>query len=192
MAIETSIWIYWLVCAIAAIVIISGRKFADQLLSSYLPLEQEKQGYFQTLLLGWVVSLLAAAVYALFTVKIVAGSYHLADLIVFSILNGILEQFMFIFWFLAGCYVGQKLFRSSPICIFACGYASYFLYSGLIHIFFWLRVLPEHDPFTGIVFVLALMSAVWMWLLWRYRALIAIVAMHIVLDFLSIGHLHFL
>ena len=38
---------------------------------------------------------------------------------------------------------------------------------------------------------LAAMSLVWMWLAWRYRAIVAIIAMHMAIDFLTAGHLHF-
>lgn len=191
MAIKLSIWIYWLFCAIATVLIIAGRGFVHRLLSPHSTPGQEKKSYLFTLLLGWVVTLLAAGAYILLTVKQDTGNYSFADLAVFSVLNGILEQFMFIFWFLVGCYVGHQRFQNAPIRIFTCGYVSNILYSGLIHALFWMQVLPKHDPFNGIVLILALMSAIWMWLLWRYRALISIIAMHIVVDFLTIGHLHF-
>ncbi len=191
MAIETNFWIYWLFCTIATLLVINGRKFADQLLSPHSTPEQEKKGYLRTLLLGWIATLLTAGIYVLFTVKQAAGYYHLADLVAFSTLNGVLEQFMFIFWFLLGCYVGRQKFQNHPIRIFICGYISYVLYSGLIHPLFWFQVLPKHEPFLPMIFILPLMSAVWMWLLWRYRAVTAIVAMHIAIDFLTIGHLHF-
>jgi hypothetical protein len=39
--------------------------------------------------------------------------------------------------------------------------------------------------------LLLIMSLVWMWLFWRYRTVVAIMAMHMVIDFLTIGHLNF-
>jgi hypothetical protein len=191
LAIKTGIWIYWLFCAIATALVIARRDRANGLLSPHSASGQEKKGYHLTLLLGWIVTLLASGTYVLFTVKRDTGHYHFVDLAVFSVLNGILEQFMFIFWFLVGCYIGRQKFQNAPICIFMCGYASNVLYSGLIHSLFWIQVLPKHDLFIAPVFISALMSAIWVWLLWRYRAVISIIAMHIVVDFLSIGHLHF-
>ena len=39
--------------------------------------------------------------------------------------------------------------------------------------------------------LLSAMSFAWMRLFWRYRSLLAIIAMHVVVDLLMIGHLHF-
>ncbi|MEO1403570.1 MAG: hypothetical protein AAFV72_20310, partial [Cyanobacteria bacterium J06635_1] len=119
------------------------------------------------------------------------GPYELTDLTLFSIANGVLEQLMFVFWFLVGSYLGGRLFPKQPLRSFGMGYLSYVIYSGLIHPLFWVRVLPSHEPFLPMIGILPLMSLFWMWLLWRYRAVTAIVAMHIVIDFLTIGHLHF-
>ena len=191
MAIETNIWIYWLFCAIATLLVISNRKFAYELLSPDSASSHQEKEYTISLLLGWGTTLLASAIYILFTIKKETGAYELPDLISFSLLNGVLEQFMFIFWFLVGCYVAQKKFPKHSIAIFVLGYIGYFIYAGLIHLLFWLQVLPAHETFTPMVLILLFMSIFWMWLFWRYRAVIAIVAMHIVIDFLTIGHLHF-
>jgi hypothetical protein len=40
-------------------------------------------------------------------------------------------------------------------------------------------------------FILPFMSLFWMWLFWRYQAIVAIIAMHVAIDFLTVGHLHF-
>jgi hypothetical protein len=191
MAIEAPMWIYWLFCLAATIPIIVKRSFAYQLLSPDSESSREGTGYKISLFLGWATTLLAAVVYILFTVKHETGPYQLWDLILFSLLNGTLEQFMFIFWFLVGCYLGQRFFQKRPIRVFVFGYVSYALYSGLIHPFFWFRVLPAHDPFTPVAPILAFMSIFWMWLLWRHRSVISIISMHIFMDFLAIGHLHF-
>jgi hypothetical protein len=74
--------------------------------------------------------------------------------------------------------------------IFVGGYLSYFIYSGAIHGLFWFQLWPEHDPFMPVA-LFALMSFFWMWLFWRYKAVLAIVAMHVVIDFLTVGYLHF-
>ena len=191
MAIETNIWIYWFFCAIATFWVISNQKFAYTLLSPALNSPQKEQNKTIFLILGWVGTFLASAIYILFTVKTKTGAYELPDLISFSILNGVLEQFMFVFWFLIGCYLAQKKFSSHSILIFVLGYLSYFLYSGAIHPLFWFQVLPEHEPFLPMLFILPLMSFFWMWLFWRYQAIVAIIAMHIAIDFLTVGHLHF-
>ncbi len=191
MNIETPIWIYWLICAIATVTVVSKRKLAYELLSPDSNESQSSKGYAISLALGWGATLLASAVYILFTVKNETGPYLFPDLISFSLLNGILEQFMFIFWFLVGCYIAQRWFPRDSIKVFAIGYISYCLYSGIIHPFFWFQVLPNHEPFTPMAAILPFMSAFWMWLLWRYRAIAAILAMHIMIYFLTVGHLHF-
>jgi hypothetical protein len=190
-AIEINIWIYWMFCAIATWVIISNGQFVEKLLSPDVNTNPKKHHQVVFLIISWLLTFLASATYILFTIKQETGSYKLIDLIVFAFLNGILEQFMFIFWFLLGCYLVWPRFRDRAIIRFIVGYVSYFLYSGAIHTLFWLQVLPEHDPFTPVVLILSVMSLVWMWLFWRYRTIVPILAMHIVVDFLAIGHLHF-
>lgn len=192
MAIETNIWIYWLFCAIAMLLVLVNRKFAVPLLSPNFNSLQKDKNYTIALTLGWITTLLAATGYLLLTRKYETGSYEIPDLLLFAFSNGILEQFMFIFWLLLGCYVGKRYAPNSPKLIFTFGYISYAIFSGLIHAFFWTTVLPRHEPVSAIMAVaLSIMSLVWMWLFWRYRAITAIIAMHIVIDFLMIGHLHF-
>ena len=192
MAIETNIWIYWLFCAIAMSIVITKRKSAVLLLSPNVDSIQKDKNYTIALALGWITTLLAATGYLLFTRKYETGSYEIPDLLLFAFSNGVLEQFMFVFWLLLGCYIGKKYASNSPKLIFTFGYISYAIFSGLIHAFFWTTVLPPHKPVSAIMAVaLSLMSLVWMWLFWRYRAVLAIIAMHIVIDFLTIAHLHF-
>lgn len=192
MAIETNIWIYWFFCAIATSLIISNRKFAYELLSPDSDSPQKDTDYKIALSLGWITTLIAASGYILLTRKYETGAYEIPDLLFFSFSNGMLEQFMFVFWLLLGCYLGKLYAPNNPKLIFTFGYISYAIFSGLIHAFFWTSVLPAHHPVSGIMAVaLGLMSFVWMWLFWRYRAIVAIVSMHIVIDFLMIGHLHF-
>ena len=191
MNIETAIWIYWGFCVIATLLVITNRKFAYDLLSPNSESCQQDRGYKISLLLGWGTTLLAAVIYILFTVKNETGPYEMPDLISFSLLNGVLEQFMFIFWFLAGCYLAQKRFPKQSIAVFILGYFSYCLYSGVAHSVFWFQVLPAHEPFTPMALILPFMSTFWMWLVWRYRAVMAIIIMHIAIDFLTVGHLHF-
>lgn len=155
----------------------------------FIPYKEQNKTVF--LILGWVSTFIASAIYILFTVKKETGSYQLADLISFSLLNGILEQFMFVFWFLGGCYLAQRKFPKHSIVIFIFGYIGYFMYSGAIHPLFWFQVLPAHEPFMPMAFILPFMSLFWMWLFWRYRAILAIATMHIAIDFLTVGHLHF-
>jgi hypothetical protein len=171
--------------------VISNRQFAHTLLSPALDSAEKEQNKTIFLILGWFFTILTSLIYISFTVKKETGGYQLSDLISFSFLNGILEQFMFIFWFLLGCYLTRQKFPKHSILIFILGYLGYFLYSGAIHPLFWFQVLPEHEPFMPMAFILPFMSLFWMWLFWRYQAIVAIIAMHVAIDFLTVGHLHF-
>jgi chlorophyllide a hydrolase len=109
-------------------------------------------------------------------------------------MNGVLEQLMFVFWFLLGVWVAQRLNIKASWQIFGLGFLSYSIYSGLIHGLFWTNLLPPHEIVKAVsvrLGLLLVMSIAWMWLFWRYRALVAIIAMHASIDFLSMGHLHF-
>jgi chlorophyllide a hydrolase len=192
MAIEVPVWIYWLVCMLATLLLVTNQQRIPNLLSPDLDSPQQQQGYSLALTLGWATTLLAAIGYILLTRKEAPGSYQIQDLIVFSLLNGVLEQMMFVFWFLLGCWLGSQLKIQHPWQIFSLGCLSYMVYSGAIHALFWVNVLPTHQ-FSDVIRpgLLVAMSLMWMWLFWRYRAVVAIIAMHIVIDFLSVGHLHF-
>jgi chlorophyllide a hydrolase len=190
-AIEAGIWIYWLFCLIALIVVIQNRSAAQELLSTEAVTLRNSREYFLFLTLGWLTTLLAGVGYVLLTHKYDEGNYRFTDLIAFSFVNGALEQFMFIFWFLLGCYVGKLKVPDSPRLIFVFGYLGYAIFSGLIHAYFWIRVLPSHEPALIMPFALAAMSLSWMWLIWRYQAVIAIIAMHVTIDFITVGHLNF-
>jgi chlorophyllide a hydrolase len=192
MAIEMSVWIYWLACGLATILMLINQQSISILFSPCLDSPQRQQGYSLALILGWLATLLAAVGYVLLTRKDVEGSYQIQDLLVFSLLNGILEQLMFVFWFLLGCLLGNKLGIQSSWKIFGLGFLSYSVYSGAIHGLFWVTVLPSHQSVDVIrLGLLMMMSIAWMWLFWRYRAVVAIIAMHMAIDFLTIGHLNF-
>lgn len=194
MAIEGMVWIYWLTCGVVTALLLLNRQQIPNLLSPALALSEPREGYWLSISLGWVATLLAAVTYILFTHKEAPGTYHLSDLIGFSLLNGVLEQLMFVFWFLLGCWVGRLLKLQHSWQIFGLGFFSYSIYSGLIHGLFWVAVLPFHQIIDALgirLGLLLVMSFLWMWLFWRYRAIVAIIAMHIVVDLLTIGHLHF-
>ena len=195
MAIETSLWIYWLLCGVAATVLFFNRQDIPVLLSPNSAAAPPRQkGYWGAVALGWSATFLAATGYILLTKKEILGAYQLPDLATFTLFNGILEQLMFVFWFLGGCLVGKRLGIQSGWKIFGLGFLGYSIYSGFIHALFWVSILPSHDisDFAIVrVGLLLLMSLSWMWLFWRYRAISAIICMHIVIDFLTIGHLHF-
>jgi hypothetical protein len=129
LAIEAAIWIYWGFCLIAATLIMANWQLVQTLLSLDPNISEKNTGFTLSLSLGWIATLLASTVYVLFTVKTEMGSYNLSDLITFSLINGVFEQSMFIFWFLVGCYVGQKLFPKHPIRIFF----------GILHLLYLLR-----------------------------------------------------
>ncbi|MBW4430922.1 MAG: hypothetical protein KME28_04075 [Pelatocladus maniniholoensis HA4357-MV3] len=192
MVIKTSICIYWLFCFIAMMLIITNRKYIYSLLNPSFESPDKEKGYKVSLLLGWIVTLAASGAYISFTRKYETGNYEIIDLIVFSVFNGILEQFMFIFWFFLGCYIGKIISSSNNKLIFTLGYISYAMFSGIIHALFWIKVLPSHEPAIIIMPVfLSIMSLVWMWLVWRYRAVMAIIIMHMFIDFITVGHLNF-
>lgn len=193
MAIETNVWIYWSFCAVAMLLVIFGReKISIPLLSPNSISFQKDRGYFMSLGWGWGATMLAAAGYILFTQKYETGNYEIPDLLLFSFSNGVLEQFMFIFWLLIGCYIGKLYVPQKPKISFIFGFIVYAVFSGLIHAFFWTTVLPPHKPVSVVMaLVLTMMSMAWMWLFWRYRAVAAIISMHIFVDFFMIGHLHF-
>jgi hypothetical protein len=153
-----------------------------------------KDGYGLAIALGWGTTLLAAVGYILLTQRDAVGAYHIQDLIVFTLFNGPLEQLMFIGWFLLGCLVARAMGVRSTWKIFGLGFLTYSIYSGFIHALFWVAVLPTHQV-SEFVFIriglLTVMSLSWMWLFWRYRAIGTIICMHMVIDFLTIGHLHF-
>lgn len=189
--IEMPFWIYWVACGLATFVLISQRIFWFGLIDADGK-RQAGKGYAVAVLLGWLTTLVVGVCYVLFTQKLVDGSYSISDLVVFSCLNGSLEQGMFILWFLLGIYLANILKITRSNIRFILGFVSYSVYSGLIHALFWTRFLPDHIP-AGAIIVIALlsMSLAWMWLLWRYRAILSIVIMHIVVDFITVGHLHF-
>lgn len=192
MAIESIVWIYWTFCLALTALMISNRTFIYGLLSPASGLAYRDKGYPISLILGWLATLATSIAYVLFTRKYETGAYEITDLIAFSFSNGILEQCMFIFWFLLGCYIGKTLAPTRPRIIFASGYIIYAIFSGLVHGLFWIQVLPAHKPVSVLMaLLLSIMSLLWMWLVWRYRALVAIIAMHIAIDFLTIGHLNF-
>jgi hypothetical protein len=175
----------------AASVVVAKQNVVQRLLGPGPQSSSKGNGCRRTLILGWALTLLAAATYVVFTRKNETGVYSVADLLTFAILNGVLEQLMFIFWFLCGCYVARLARPASETLVFVAGYASYFSFSGLIHAFYWVNVLPAHIPVTvPMVLLLAAASLLWMWAFWRYRAVITIIAMHIAMDLVMIGHLH--
>ncbi len=191
MRIEAAIWIYWACCLATAVALAGGRGLVRPLLGPRASPAGIQPGYMAWLLVGWSTTLLAAGCYVLFTKKLQTGPYHLGDLVAFSFLNGVLEQSMFLFWFVAGCCLGRLLAPGRPLVTFACGYLGFAVYSGLIHGLFWLPVLPPHRPVAlPMAALLTAMSFSWMWLFWRYRAVLAIIAMHVVADLLMMTHLH--
>jgi chlorophyllide a hydrolase len=191
-AIEAKIWIYWAFCIIATIAIVANRNYAVRLLSPNLELSHKEKGYKIAIALGWVATIITAICYILLTHKYETGNYKIPDLLFFSVSNGTLEQFMFVFWFLLGCFVGRFFTPNNSKLIFISGYIGYAIFSGLIHALFWIKVLPPHEPATLVMPpMLSVMSLIWMWLIWRYQAIIAIIAMHVAIDFLTVGHLNF-
>jgi hypothetical protein len=189
--IEVPFWIYWLVCGLPTLLVLFNTPQVLKLISDKVDSPCQRKGYIPSLIGAWAASLLAAICYVLFTHKQVIGFYRIQDLVIFSLLNGILEQFMFVFWFLLGCWLGHLWGIQSAWKIFGLGFLSYCIYSGGIHALFWVKVLPFHQPALVMPLVLMIMSLGWMWMFWRYRAITAIIFMHMVVDFLTIGHLHF-
>ena len=201
MAIEINVWIYWLFCVIAmSLIIIYRTSWTQPLLSQPAATTQtttqtatnKGKNYSIALSLGWLSTVIAAIGYILFIHKYENGNYEIPDVLMFSVSNGILEQFMFVFWLLIGCYLGKLFAPDHPRVIFGLGFTVYAVFSGLIHAFFWTTVLPPHEPVSvWMALVLTVMSFLWMWLFWRHQAILAIISMHIFVDFFMISHLHF-
>lgn len=192
LAIETIVWIYWFFCAIAMFLVISNKKFVNASIGANVSSPRFDRNYKISLIFGWIATIIAATCYILFTRKYEAGYYSLLDSFLFSFLNGILSQYLSIFWFLIGCFISRFFAINNSQLVFTSGYISYALFSGAIRAFFWTKVLPHHEPNGIIMFLtISIMSLAWMWLFWRYRAVIPIIAMHFVMDFLTIGYLHF-
>jgi chlorophyllide a hydrolase len=190
-AIATSVWLYWGCCVVAATAVIGRKRWAIGLLSAASGDRTKRTGFRLSVAICWSATILTALTYALLTRKFQMGSYQLRDLVTFSLLNGVLEQYMFVFWFLLGCHIARVSVPGKPAMAFAVGYLAYVVYSGLIHAMFWVVVLPAHQPVTFIMVVLlSITSFGWLWLFWRYRAMGWIIAMHIFMDILMIGHLH--
>jgi chlorophyllide a hydrolase len=194
MEIETPVWFYWLACGGAIAILFVKRQQIPSLLSPDLTLPQPQKGFIPALLLSWVATFAAAIAYIVLTQKQAPGSYHIPDLMLFTTFNGVLEQLMFVFWFLLGCWIAHQLKIQSGWKVFGLGFLVYSIYSALIHGLFWVNVLPPHEIMSGIAIrmgLLMVMSCLWMWLVWRYRAFAVTILMHCTIDFLSIGHLHF-
>ncbi len=189
--IELPFWIYWICCGLVSGVLVLNWPRWVQLLEPP-SVDRSGPGYVALLIFGWLSTLGTGICYVLFTQKLVNGPYQVPDLVTFSCVNGILEQGMFIFWFILGLLLAERLRITRPIWRFTLGFVSYSLYSGLIHSLFWSQFLPDHIPAGGlIVCLLLVMSGIWMGLVWRYQAIVSIVLMHIVVDFITVGHLHF-
>ncbi len=189
-SIELPFWIYWICCGLITGILVFNRQFWLGLLEPHSR-ESAGQGYGWALFLGWITTFATGIAYVLLTQKRVNGPYQLPDLILFSVLNGVLEQGMFIFWFLLGVLMADRLRIRGSSLRFSFGFVSYSLYSGAIHALFWYRFLPDHIPAGPIMIILLLgMSWAWMGLLWRYRAILSMVLMHIVVDLITVGYLH--
>ncbi len=189
MAIEWPIGQYWLVCAAVAVLLLWRWPVILSLLS---PKPSSAQGEERALLIiGWTSTSLAALNYVMHTQKLAPGSYSLPDLVVFSLCNGCLDQMMSLAWFSLGSALGLRWGWSDPVQRFGIGFCSYALYTAGIRVAFWVNVLPLHRPDPSVPIGLMVMSLVWMVIIWRYRAVLPVMAMHGVVDFITIGHLHF-
>lgn len=189
--IELPFWIYWLCCGLATGILTLKWSRWSPLLAPRSA-HRSGLGYGVLLICGWLATLAAGICYVMFTEKRGDGSYQLPDLVLFSCVNGILEQGMFIFWFILGLLLAERWQITRPSWRFTLGFASYSLYSGLIHALFWTRFLPDHSPAGGLmVCLLVVMSGIWMGLVWRYQAIVSVGLMHILVDFITVGHLHF-
>ena len=192
MAIEINIWIYWLFCTLAMLSVILNKNFVYSLLRSNSSYPQKDGNYINLLIGGWITTFLASISYVIFTSKNAAGTYQISDLLAFSVLNGILEQFMFVFWFLIGCYLARLRTSKNSSYVFIWGYVCFFIFAGFIHAFFWIKVLPKHKPATAIIIpLLSIMSYFWMRIYWQFKKIMPTIFMHIFVDFITIGHLHF-
>ncbi|MBM3163136.1 MAG: hypothetical protein FJZ79_07440 [Chlorobi bacterium] len=119
----------------------------------------------------------------------------IASVILFTFGNGIAETFMFYLFF----SMGEKLAgmaTKNPWLLFAAGMLFFMVYSGLIHAFFWLDMLPEHvnqaSPYKPLFMPTQLLIAgSWALSFFWYRDLPSVFLLHALVDLTMILNVKF-
>ena len=113
-------------------------------------------------------------------------------LVVFPVVNGVLETFLFFLAFDTGVHLAP-----SPAAQFLSGFLVFSLYSGLIRAFMWDKlVFPKHINKTSPISLglmlegLTLMSFTWMLLYFKYRAVKCVILLHILTDICACLAIH--
>jgi len=117
------------------------------------------------------------------------------SVLVFSIGNGVAETFYFYAFFRMGeSLVGR--FTANQWARFIAGFIFFMIYSGIIHKFFWLDILPTHvvqtSPFKPFFMPVQLMIASsWALAFFWYRDLRTVIILHSIVDFTMIMSVKF-
>lgn len=109
-----------------------------------------------------------------------------ASVLLFTVGNGLAETFMFYAFFVMGEKLAGLKTRNHWI-LFMTGMFFFMVYSGLIHAFFWLDVLPEHvdqtSPFKPLFMpVQLLIAGSWALSFFWYRDLPSVFGLHALVD----------
>lgn len=115
--------------------------------------------------------------------------------LIFSVGNGIAETFMFYAVFRLGQSLVGK-FTQNQWAGFIVGFLFFMIYSGIIHGFFWLNILPEHvvqtSPFKPFFMPIQLMIALsWALSFFWYRDLRTVFVLHALVDLTMIMNVKF-
>jgi hypothetical protein len=111
---------------------------------------------------------------------------NIPTLIVFSIGNGVAETFMFYACFKFGMLIAGKA-TENPWVLFIAGFFCFMIYSGIIHAFFWLSILPEHvvqtSPYKPFFMPVQLLIATsWALSFFWYRDIRTVIFLHALVD----------
>lgn len=145
-------------------------------------------GHLISSLLALAATVVTAVAYSKVTMT-EGRSLHLPTLFGFSIVNGICETILFMASFKLGVAIADP-FTAQLLWLFLAGTLSFFIYSGVIHVFFWLNVLPPHlnkgpavqTPRRIWILGLVSMSMLWVWPYFAYQDFWSVVVLHTLFD----------
>ncbi|NTU58694.1 MAG: hypothetical protein HGB00_07220 [Chlorobiaceae bacterium] len=150
----------------------------------------------RTLLLVFSVVILAINAYV-YTNSTSDGGRPVDPLsvLIFSIGNGVAETFYFYAFFRLGENLAGR-FTANQWAKFITGFVFFMIYSGIIHRFFWLDILPTHvvqtSPLKPFFMPVQLMIASsWALAFFWYRDLRTVIILHSIVDFTMIMNVKF-
>ena len=119
----------------------------------------------------------------------------LLTVLVFSIGNGLAETFMFYAVFRLGTALAGR-FTQNQLTLFMVGFVFFMIYSGLIHGFFWLNILPEHvvqtSPYKPFFMpVQLLIASSWALSFFWYRDIRSVIFLHALVDLTMVWNVRF-